>query len=183
MGGQETGGLVLSSEFHMAGVDVPAGSAAEVAFEPQAAKNLQQALACPPYAQPMHSIHDVLRVYSRAEEGRCPASNAGCTRSALLQVPGAGSLGQRDAFQHPPASASYAEFPFPCTRDFAAECNVRPTAVERTGKRLVYVLTKVDLILPQQAADWMQVLGPLGPVVCVQASCMQFLQFACAAIP
>ncbi|CAE7366333.1 Gnl3 [Symbiodinium natans] len=40
--------------------------------------------------------------------------------------------------------------------------------VRETGKRLVYVLTKVDLILPQQAADWMQVLGPLGPVVCVQ---------------
>lgn len=35
-------------------------------------------------------------------------------------------------------------------------------------KRLIFVLTKVDLVIPQQVADWQQALGQLAPALCVQ---------------
>lgn len=40
----------------------------------------------------------------------------------------------------------------------------------RNQKRLIFVLTKVDLVIPQQIADWQQTLGQLAPTFCVQVS-------------
>ncbi|CAK9037167.1 unnamed protein product [Durusdinium trenchii] len=40
--------------------------------------------------------------------------------------------------------------------------------VKQNQKRLIFVLTKVDLIVPQQAADWQHALGQVGPAACVQ---------------
>jgi len=39
---------------------------------------------------------------------------------------------------------------------------------KENGKRLVFVLSKCDLVTPQQAAQWLQVLGQVGPAVSVQ---------------
>lgn len=40
--------------------------------------------------------------------------------------------------------------------------------VKENGKRLIFVLTKADLVPPQQSAQWIQVLGQVGPSVSVQ---------------
>jgi len=39
---------------------------------------------------------------------------------------------------------------------------------KQNQKRLIFVLTKVDLVIPQQIADWQQTLGQLAPTFCVQ---------------
>ena len=48
------------------------------------------------------------------------------------------------------------------------------TAQLRNQKRLIFVLTKVDLVIPQQVADWQQALGQLAPALCVQVSGLEF---------
>lgn len=40
--------------------------------------------------------------------------------------------------------------------------------VKENGKRLIFVLTKTDLVAPQQSAQWIQILGQVGPSVSVQ---------------
>lgn len=47
-------------------------------------------------------------------------------------------------------------------------CEELETWAKQNGKRLVFVLTKGDLVIPQQLADWQQSLGHLAPVFCVQ---------------
>lgn len=48
-------------------------------------------------------------------------------------------------------------------------CAALEAWAQENGKRFIFVLTKADLVAPQVTAQWIQVLGRVGPVVAVQA--------------
>lgn len=51
---------------------------------------------------------------------------------------------------------------------FRCRCEALEAWAQEKGKRFIFVLTKADLVPPQVTAQWLQVLGRVGPVVSVQ---------------
>mmetsp|Transcript_111672 Transcript_111672/g.315842 ORF Transcript_111672/g.315842 Transcript_111672/m.315842 type:complete len:491 (+) Transcript_111672:69-1541(+) len=76
---------------------------------------------------------------------------------------------QQDALRHTLTKAEVLLQVLDARDPLGCRCSAFEAWAQASGKRVIYVLAKADLIAPQLTAQWLQVLGQSAPAVAVQA--------------